>query len=83
MHTGSSLITMAKHTSVFILIGTGNPEMGMVYVSIFVSVPSRSVNYLHALRSLHPRLFTKSEPNFNFISPDTTPPAVVKACVST
>ena len=82
-YTVSSLIKMAKPTTVFIWIGTGNPELGMVYVNIFVSVHSRSVNFLPALRSLHPRLLTKSEPNFNFISPDTTPPAVVKAFVST
>ena len=81
-HIGSSLINIPKSTSVFILIGTGNPELGMVYVSIFLSYPSRSVNFLPALRSLHPRLLTKSEATLNFISPDTTPPAVVKACVS-
>ena len=69
---------MAKPTSV--LIGTGNPALGMEYISIFVSVPSKSANFLPSLRSLHPRLLTKSEPTLNFISPDTTPPAVVKAC---
>ena len=60
-------------------MGTGNLELGTEYVGVFVSVPSRSVNFLPALRSLHPRLLTKLEPTFNFISPDTTPPAVVKA----
>ena len=64
-------------------MGTGNPDFGMEYVSIFVSVPSRSVNFLPALRSLHPRLLTKSKPTLNFISPDKTPPVVVKAFVST
>ena len=64
-HIGSTLINIPKPSSVFILIGTGNPELGMVYVSIFVSVPSRSVNFLPALRSLHPRLRTKSEPTLN------------------
>ena len=57
----------------FILIGTGNPELGTEYDSISVSDPSRSENFLPAVRSLYPRLFTKSEPTFNFISPDTTP----------
>ena len=80
-HIGSSSINIAKPTSVFILIGTGNCELGTEYVSIVVHVPSRSVNFLSALRSLHPRLLTKSEPTLNFMSPDTTPPAVVKACV--
>ena len=79
MHIGSSLINIPKPTSVFILIGTGNPELDMVYVSIFVSVPSRCVKIVPALRSLYPRLLTKSEPTLHFISPDTTPPAVVKA----
>ena len=74
---------MAKPTSVFLLIGTGNPELGMKYVRIFVFVPSRSVNVSPAVRSLHPRLLTKSEPTFKFIPPDTTPPAAVKAFVST
>ena len=74
---------MTKPTSVFILIGTGNPELGMEYVSIFVSELNRSVNFLPAVRSLHHRLLTKSEPTFNFISSDTTPPAVVKSFVST
>ena len=67
-HIRSSSINIAKPTSVFILIGTGNPELGTEYVSIFVSVPSRNVNFLPALRSLHSRLLTKSEPTFNFIS---------------
>ena len=80
---GSLLIKMAKPTSVFILIGTGNPEFGMEYVSIFMSVPSRSVNFLRVVRSLHPRLLTKSEPTFHFISPDKTPLSAVKAFVST
>ena len=74
---------MAKPPSVFIMTGTGNPESGKDYDNIFVSDPSRSVNFLPAVRSLHPRLLAKSEPRFNFISPDTTPPAVVKAFVST
>ena len=60
-------------------MGTANPELGMEYFSIFVSVLSRSVNFLPTLRSLHPRLLTKSEPTLNFISADTTPPTVVKA----
>ena len=74
---------LAKPPSVCILTGTGNPELGTEYDSIFVSDPSRSVNFLPAVRSLHPRLYGKSKPTFNFISPDTTPPAVVKAFVST
>ena len=82
-HIGSSLIKMANYTSVFILIATGNPELGMEYVSICVSVPSRSVNFLPVVRSLHPRLLTKTDPTFYFISPETTPPAAVKAFVST
>ena len=64
-HIGSSLIMMAKPTSVFILIDTGNDELGMVYVSIFVSLPSRSVNFLTAVRSLHRRLLIKSKPTLN------------------
>ena len=36
-HIGSSSIDIAKPTSVFILTGTGNPEFGTEYVSIFVS----------------------------------------------
>ena len=64
-------------------MGTGNPELGTEYVSIFVSDTSRSANFLPTLRSLHSRLLIKSEPTLNFISPDTTPPAVAKACVST
>ena len=63
------------------LTGNGNPELGTEYDSIFLSDPSRSVNVLPALRSSHPRLLTKSEPTLNFLSPDTTPPAVVKVCV--
>ena len=66
-HIGSSSINIAKPTSVFIMMGTGNPELGTEYVSIFVSDPSRSANFLPALRSLHPRLLTKSEPPLNFI----------------
>ena len=77
-HIDSTSINIAKPTSVFISMSTGNHEMGTEYVSIFVSFPSRSLNFLPALRSLHPRLLTKSEPTLNFISPDTTPPAVVK-----
>ena len=84
--TAKYLILTKTHTdstSVFILTGNGNPEFGMEYVSIFLSHPSRSANFLPALRSLHSRLLTKSELTLNFISPDTTPPAVVKACAST
>ena len=82
-HIGSSLIKMTKPTSVFIWTGTGNPELGMEYVSIFVYVPSRSVNFLSAVRSLHPRLLTKSEPTLNFIPPYTTPSSIVMAYLST
>ena len=60
---------MAKPTSVFILIGTGSPELGKEYDSIFVSDPSRSENFLPAVRLLHPGLLTKSEATLNFISP--------------
>ena len=74
---------MEKPPSVFVLTGTGNSELGAEYDSIFVSDPRRSVNFLPAVTSLHPRLLAKSEPTFYFISPDTTPPAVVKAFVST
>ena len=74
---------MAKPPSVFILTGTGNPESGKEYYSICASVPSRSVNFIPIVILLHPRLPIKSEPTFNFISPDTTPPAVVKAFTST
>ena len=74
---------MVKPPSVFILIDTGNPESGTEYVSIFVSDPRRSVNFLPAVRSLHPRLLTKSEPTFNFILPYTTPSSVVIAFLST
>ena len=82
-HIGSSLINITKPTSVFILTGNGNQEFCTEYdIKLFYD-PSRSVNFLPALRSSHPRLLTKSEPTFNFISPATTPPAVVKACVST
>ena len=72
-HIGSWLIKMAKPTSVFILTGTGNPELDTEYDSIFLSDPSRRVNFLHAVRSLHPRLLTKLEPTLHFISPYTTP----------
>ena len=72
---------MALPPSVFILIGTGTPELGSEYDSIFVSDPSKSVNLLSAVISLHPRLLAKSEPTINFILPDTTPPAIVKAFV--
>ena len=82
-HIGSSSINVAKPTSVLILIGTGNPELCTEYVSIFESVPCRSVNFLPALRSLHHRLLTKSEATLNLVSPDTTPPVVVRAFVST
>ena len=63
--------------------GTGNCELDTEYDCIFVSDPSRSINFLPAVRSLHPRLLANSEPTLNFMSPDTTPPAVVKAFVST
>ena len=63
---------MVKPPSVFILAGTGNPESEKEYDIIFVSVPSRSVNFLPFVRSLHPRLLAKLEPTFNFISPDNT-----------
>ena len=39
-HIGSWLIKMAKPSSVFILTGTGNPELGKEYDSIYVSVPA-------------------------------------------
>ena len=77
-HIDSSLNNIAKPTSVFVFTGNGNPELGTEYDSIFLSYLSRSVNFLPALRSSHPRLLTKSESTFNFISPDTTPPAVEK-----
>ena len=80
-HIGRSSINIAKPTLVFILIRTGIPELGTEYVSTFVYVPSRSVNFLPFIRSLHPRVYTKSEPTFNFISPDTT--VGVKVFVST
>ena len=73
---------MAKPSSVFILTGNGNPESGKEYDSILVSVPSTSVNFLSAVRSLHPRFLTKSEPTFNLYH-QTTPPAVVNVFVST
>ena len=69
---------MAKPPSVFILTGTGNPELVTKHDSIFMSDTSRIVNFLPAVRSLHLRLLAKSEPTFNFISSETTPPAVVK-----
>ena len=59
--------------SVSILIETFNCESDNEYDIIFVSVPSRNVNVLPVVRLLHPRLLTKSEPTFNFTSPDTTP----------
>ena len=68
---------MAKPLSVFILTSTDNPESGKEYDSIFVSVPSRRVNFLHVVILLHHRLLIKSEPTYHFISPDTTPQAVV------
>ena len=74
---------MAKAISAFILTGVGNQELGTEYDSIFPSDPSRSVNFLPALRLSHPRLLSKSEPTFNFISPDATPSVLVNACVST
>ena len=39
-HIGSSLIKIAKPSSVFILIGTGNPGSDTEYVSIVASDPS-------------------------------------------
>ena len=69
---------MTKPSEVSNLTGAGTTESGLVYDSVFEGVPSRSVNFLPALRSIHPRLLTKSKPTHNFISPDTTPQAVVK-----
>ena len=45
----------------------GNCESGKEYDSIFVSVPSTSVNFLPVVRLLHPRLLPKLDPTFNFI----------------
>ena len=73
---------MVKPSSVFTFTGTGNPELGAEYDIIFVSDPSRSVNFLPAVRSLHPRLLAKSELTFNLNHQTQTPPAVVKTFVS-
>ena len=70
---------MIKSPSVFILIATLNCESSKEYASTFVSDPSRRVNFLPVVKSLHPGHLTKSEPTFKFISLDTTPPAVVIA----
>ena len=74
-------IKMTKPAKVLNLTGVGNSCLGIEYVSIFESDPSRSTNFLSIPPSSHPRLLTKSEPKLNFISPRTTPPAVVKAFV--
>ena len=74
---------MRKYPSGFILTSTGNFKSGKEYDIIFVSVISGSVIFVSVVKLLHSRLLTKSEPTFHFISPDTTPPAIVRAFVPT
>ena len=72
---------MTKPASVFDSMGVSTNGLGMEYVSIFEYDPSISINFLPTLRLSHLRIITKSEPILNTTSPDTTPPAVEKACV--
>ena len=72
---------MTKPASVFNSMGVSTNGLGIEYVSIFEYDRSISINFLPELRLSHPSILTKSEPILNTTSPDTTPPAVEKACV--
>ena len=72
---------MAKPASIFNSMGVDTNGLGMEYVSVFEYGHSISINFLPALRLSHARILTKSETIINTTSPDTTPPAVEKACV--
>ena len=63
---------------------TGTPELSLVYDSVFWSDPSTSKNFLPISRLRHPKsTVVLLELTFNNIGPNTVPPALVKAFVST
>ena len=76
---------MIKPSEVFNLTGADTIEsgLGLEYSIVFLLVHSRSINSLPISRLRHSKNPVGPESTFINISPDTVPPALVKAFVST